>query len=260
MQWPPSCSVIEKELVPYSARHGIGKIFPCLPNNSASHYEKLMTLKSWPNNTIPKGRFRNAFLDKNIFAWFLRAQLRNNRLWLASHSSTAVSLTAGHVFLNAISNFLKAWYFKIIQTCWREQRPPGKCWKAEQLMWQRSSNVPALGSSGENNWAFCGTQHASVNIDEIRERLSELTGKQIDLSTIVLFLLYQLWKAHNHWLKVFLSIACGFSRSRNNDPETMYLIRGPRSILITEKPSDRNPFRNIFTRLVRIKMLRTCAG
>ena len=53
--------VIEKELVPYSARPHWEKYLPCLPNNSPHTMKNLMTLKSWPNNTIPKGKFRNAF-------------------------------------------------------------------------------------------------------------------------------------------------------------------------------------------------------
>ena len=59
--------VIEKELVPYSARPHWGKYLPCLPNNSPHTMKNLMTLKSWQQYD-PKGKFRNAFLDKNIFA------------------------------------------------------------------------------------------------------------------------------------------------------------------------------------------------
>ncbi len=60
--------VIEKELVPYSARPHWGKIFTMPAKQLASHYEKLDDFKKLAKQYDPKGKFRNAFLDKNIFA------------------------------------------------------------------------------------------------------------------------------------------------------------------------------------------------
>ena len=48
--------------------------------------------------------------------------------------------------------------------------------------------------------------NTSVNIDEIRERLSELTGKQIDLSTIVFIPFYTNFGKHITIGKSVLSI------------------------------------------------------
>ncbi|HNP21319.1 MAG TPA: DapH/DapD/GlmU-related protein [Panacibacter sp.] len=76
--------------------------------------------------------------------------------------------------------------------------------------------------------------NTSVNIDEIRERLSELTGKQIDLSTIVFIPFYTNFGKHITIGKsVFINHACSFLDLGGITIEDNVLI-GPKVNLITE--------------------------
>ncbi|MBD1366055.1 FAD-binding protein [Mucilaginibacter sp. ZT4R22] len=59
--------IIERELAPYNARPHWGKIFTIAPNFLASRYEKLSEFKKTVALYDPKGKFRNAFLNKNIY-------------------------------------------------------------------------------------------------------------------------------------------------------------------------------------------------
>lgn len=60
--------VIEKELAPYRVRPHWGKIFTMPATALATHYEKLSDFKKLVAQYDPKGKFRNAFLDRNIFS------------------------------------------------------------------------------------------------------------------------------------------------------------------------------------------------
>jgi xylitol oxidase len=59
--------IIERELAPFNARPHWGKVFTMAPKVLASRYEKLSDFKKTVALYDPKGKFRNAFLDKNIY-------------------------------------------------------------------------------------------------------------------------------------------------------------------------------------------------
>lgn len=59
--------MIEKELAPFKARPHWGKLFTLAPAQLQSRYEKLPEFKKMLTDYDPKGKFRNAFLDTNIF-------------------------------------------------------------------------------------------------------------------------------------------------------------------------------------------------
>lgn len=59
--------LIEKELAPFNVRPHWGKIFTIAPKVLASRYEKLTEFKKVIALYDPKGKFRNAFLDRNIY-------------------------------------------------------------------------------------------------------------------------------------------------------------------------------------------------
>jgi xylitol oxidase len=59
--------IIEKELAPYNARPHWGKIFTIAPEIIASRYEKMAGFKEIVALYDPKGKFRNQFLDRNIY-------------------------------------------------------------------------------------------------------------------------------------------------------------------------------------------------
>ena len=59
--------MIEKELAPFKARPHWGKLFTIAPAQLQSRYEKLPEFKKLLTDYDPKGKFRNAFLDTNIF-------------------------------------------------------------------------------------------------------------------------------------------------------------------------------------------------
>jgi len=59
--------VIEKELAPYHAKPHWGKLFTISPSTLHTRYEKLNDFKKMVAQYDPHGKFRNDFLDKNIF-------------------------------------------------------------------------------------------------------------------------------------------------------------------------------------------------
>ena len=60
--------LIEKELSPFNARPHWGKIFTMSPKVLESRYEKLADFKKLVAEYDPKGKFRNDFLSKEIYA------------------------------------------------------------------------------------------------------------------------------------------------------------------------------------------------
>jgi xylitol oxidase len=60
--------LIEKELSPFNVRPHWGKIFTISPKVLASRYTKMNDFKKLVTTYDPKGKFRNPFLDRNIFA------------------------------------------------------------------------------------------------------------------------------------------------------------------------------------------------
>ena len=60
--------LIEKELAPFNARPHWGKIFTLLPNVLQSRYEKLADFKKLVAEYDPHGKFRNGFLERNIYS------------------------------------------------------------------------------------------------------------------------------------------------------------------------------------------------
>jgi alditol oxidase len=60
--------VIEKELAPYQARPHWGKLFTMSPNELRSLYKKLPEFIALSKKYDPQGKFRNEFLNTNIFS------------------------------------------------------------------------------------------------------------------------------------------------------------------------------------------------
>ena len=60
--------VIEKELTPFDVRPHWGKLFMISPARLKAHYEKLPKFVELAKKYDPGGKFRNEFLDSNIFA------------------------------------------------------------------------------------------------------------------------------------------------------------------------------------------------
>ena len=58
---------IEKALAPYNARPHWGKVFTMSPKVLDSRYEKLSDFKKLVAEYDPRGKFRNEFLEKNIY-------------------------------------------------------------------------------------------------------------------------------------------------------------------------------------------------
>ena len=58
---------IERELAPYAARPHWGKLFTMKPADLQSRYEKLPDFIRFARKHDPSGKFRNTFLDQNIF-------------------------------------------------------------------------------------------------------------------------------------------------------------------------------------------------
>ncbi len=68
--WPAVSKVlpvIEKELSPFNARPHWGKLFTMSPDKLKSLYEKLPDFQKMIKDYDPTGKFRNDFLDKNIY-------------------------------------------------------------------------------------------------------------------------------------------------------------------------------------------------
>jgi alditol oxidase len=59
--------IIEKELSPFNARPHWGKIFTLSPQVLATRYEKMADFRKLATEFDPGGKFRNAFLDHNIY-------------------------------------------------------------------------------------------------------------------------------------------------------------------------------------------------
>ncbi|HEY2548113.1 MAG TPA: D-arabinono-1,4-lactone oxidase, partial [Candidatus Acidoferrum sp.] len=59
--------VIEKELAPFQARPHWGKLFTMPPQQLHSHYKKLPEFIALTKKFDPTGKFRNDFLNTNIF-------------------------------------------------------------------------------------------------------------------------------------------------------------------------------------------------
>jgi len=60
--------LIEKELGPFNARPHWGKIFTMAPGVLQERYEKLAHFRNLVAEYDPHGKFRNAFLDRNIYS------------------------------------------------------------------------------------------------------------------------------------------------------------------------------------------------
>jgi alditol oxidase len=60
--------LIEKELAPFKARPHWGKLFTLAPRVLQERYEKLADFKRLLKEHDPEGKFRNDFLDTNLFA------------------------------------------------------------------------------------------------------------------------------------------------------------------------------------------------
>jgi xylitol oxidase len=70
-EWPAVHAllpVIEKELAPFQARPHWGKLFTTSPQQLKSIYKKLPDFIQLSNKYDPHGKFRNEFLNSNIFA------------------------------------------------------------------------------------------------------------------------------------------------------------------------------------------------
>jgi xylitol oxidase len=68
--WPAVSKVlpvIERELAPFQARPHWGKLFTIPPEQLRAHYEKLPDFIALAKKYDPQGKFRNDFLNKNIF-------------------------------------------------------------------------------------------------------------------------------------------------------------------------------------------------
>jgi xylitol oxidase len=59
--------VIERELAPYKARPHWAKLFTMEPKVLASRYEKMEDFKKLVADFDPKGKFRNSYLDRNLY-------------------------------------------------------------------------------------------------------------------------------------------------------------------------------------------------
>ena len=60
--------IIERELAPFDVRPHWGKLFTIGPEKLRSSYEKLPDFIELCRRYDPKGKFRNDFLNRNIFA------------------------------------------------------------------------------------------------------------------------------------------------------------------------------------------------
>ena len=59
--------MIEAELAPYNARPHWGKLFTIAPTVIQSRYEKFPDFLQLIKKYDPQGKFRNAYLDLNIY-------------------------------------------------------------------------------------------------------------------------------------------------------------------------------------------------
>jgi len=69
--WPAVSKLlpaIERELAPFSPRPHWGKLFTMAPAQLRSRYERLPEFVALAKKLDPQGKFRNTFLDRNVFA------------------------------------------------------------------------------------------------------------------------------------------------------------------------------------------------
>jgi xylitol oxidase len=69
-EWPAVRTLlpmIEEQLAPFDARPHWGKLFTMAPSRLQSLYEKLPDYRALAKHSDPSGKFRNEFLDTNIF-------------------------------------------------------------------------------------------------------------------------------------------------------------------------------------------------
>ena len=69
--WPAVSKLlpaIERELAPFSPRPHWGKLFTMAPAQLRSRYERLPEFVALAKKLDPEGKFRNTFLDRNVFA------------------------------------------------------------------------------------------------------------------------------------------------------------------------------------------------
>lgn len=69
--WPAVRSVlpvVERELAPFKPRPHWGKLFTLAPEQLRSRYEKLDDYRQLAKKYDPQGKFRNDFLERNVFA------------------------------------------------------------------------------------------------------------------------------------------------------------------------------------------------
>jgi xylitol oxidase len=60
--------IIEKEFMPFNVKPHWGKLFTVSPKVLQSRYTKLVDFKNLVAEYDPKGKFRNEFLNKNIYS------------------------------------------------------------------------------------------------------------------------------------------------------------------------------------------------
>jgi xylitol oxidase len=68
--WPAVSKLlptIERELAPFSPRPHWGKLFTMAPAQLRSRYERLPEFVVLAKKLDPQGKFRNPFLDRNVF-------------------------------------------------------------------------------------------------------------------------------------------------------------------------------------------------
>jgi xylitol oxidase len=59
---------VEEKLSPFNFKPHWGKLFTLAPKVLQSRYERLNDFKNLVNQYDPKGKFRNDFVNKNIFS------------------------------------------------------------------------------------------------------------------------------------------------------------------------------------------------
>jgi xylitol oxidase len=59
--------IVERELAPYQYRPHWGKLFAIAPTALRSRYERLPDFLALAKKFDPKGKFRNEFLNRNVF-------------------------------------------------------------------------------------------------------------------------------------------------------------------------------------------------
>ncbi len=60
--------LFEEQLAPFNARPHWAKLFTLSPSVLQSRYEKLADFKQLINQYDPDGKFRNEFLNKNLYS------------------------------------------------------------------------------------------------------------------------------------------------------------------------------------------------